>query len=89
VKEKVHFSYLNLLDAGEIENMGLFDIIFCRNAFIYFSNESIKKTAISFYRALRESGYLFVASVESLLRITTMYELVSVGDVFAYKKEAA
>jgi chemotaxis protein methyltransferase CheR len=89
VKEKVKFSYLNLMNTDEIEKLGQFDIIFCRNAFIYFSETAIKQVVISFHRSLRELGYLFIASVESLLRITTLFELVEVGDAFAYKKEAA
>ncbi len=89
VKEKVQFTYLNLMDTYEIEKLGRFDFIFCRNAFIYFSESAVKQVVESFYRALRESGYLFIASVESLLRITTLFELVEIGNAFAYKKETA
>jgi chemotaxis protein methyltransferase CheR len=76
IGKRVRFEYLNLMDQAAMEGMGELDIIFCRNAFIYFSTTAIRQVAEGFYRHLRQPGYLFLAAAESLLRITTLFELV-------------
>lgn len=86
VRERVQFAHLNLVDEAAMRRMRNFDIIFCRNVFIYFSDDVTRRVAEYLYEALNTPGYLFVAASESLLRITTLYELVEVGGAFAYKK---
>lgn len=86
IRSKVKFDYINLVDDISLQSMPQFDIIFCRNVFIYFSQEAIHKTIHHFYRCLRDSGYLFVAAAESLLRITNLFDLTQVDQAYAYKK---
>ncbi len=87
IRARVDFRYANLLDPASMPAPGLFDMIFCRNAFIYFSDNAIRQVIGQFHKALTPSGYLFVAAAESLLRISTAFHLVEVGKAFAYRKQ--
>lgn len=86
IRERVQFYHLNLMDQANMRRMKDFDVIFCRNAFIYFSKKAIQTVTESFYNSLQEAGYLFVAAAESLLKATTLFDLVDVGGTFVYKK---
>ncbi len=86
IRSMVTFDYLNLLDEGSMSAMGSYDIILCRNAFIYFSDDAIRQVADWFYRSLNPMGYLFVAAAESLLRLNTKFELTDINGVFGYQK---
>lgn len=66
IKEKVEFDVLNLLDEKKLKQLGKFDIIFCRNVLIYFSNEDIVKVIGFFKDNLFTTGYLYTGVSESL-----------------------
>lgn len=87
IRARVDFRYANLLDPSIIPSSPSFDVIFCRNAFIYFSEAAIRQVIGQFQKMLTPSGYLFVAAAESLLRITTAFNLVEVGSAFGYQKQ--
>jgi chemotaxis protein methyltransferase CheR len=86
VRGRVQFAYLNLLDQNSINIMKEIDLIFCRNAFIYFTKDAIKQVTQGFYNSMRSPGYLFVGAAESLFRTTSLFELVEMGKSFVYKK---
>lgn len=88
VRGKVQFSYMNLLDETMMSEMVNYDIILCRNAFIYFSDAAIRRVTEWLDRSLNPEGILFVAAAESLVRLTNRLELVEVGDVFGYQKRS-
>jgi chemotaxis protein methyltransferase CheR len=87
VRERVQFFHLNLMDIERMQRMRNLDIIFCRNAFIYFSPSSIKQVINGFYEILNSPGYVFVAAAESLLKFGTRFELVEIDRAFGYRKE--
>ena len=62
------------------------DVLFCRNVFIYFSEETVKRVVDSFADGLPDGGYLCVGAAESLLRVTDRFELEEVGGAFVYVK---
>lgn len=86
VRERVNFFQFNLLDIERMHSLGNFDIIFCRNVFIYFSQNAISKVLSGFYDALNRPGYLFVAAAESLLKFRIPFELVEIENAFGYIK---
>jgi chemotaxis protein methyltransferase CheR len=86
IREKVEFFHMNLLDLERMQRIKSVDIIFCRNAFIYFSPDSTKKVIDGFYDILNNPGYLFVAAAESLLKFGTRFELVEIKGAFGYRK---
>ncbi|MFW6034797.1 MAG: CheR family methyltransferase [Halothermotrichaceae bacterium] len=69
VREMVKFKEINLnkLEGQHFSNK--FDIIFCRNVFIYFPRETRQKILNYFYNLLNDNGYLFLGHSESISRI--------------------
>lgn len=62
------FEVGNLLELREGSHpKGPFDIIFCRNVFIYFNNEQIKQFTEQLLHRLTASGHLFIGTSESLV----------------------
>lgn len=61
-------------------------VIFCRNVFIYFSEDAIVRTVRRFAQGLHKPGYLFVGVSESLLKFTTDFDLQEIGNAFVYVK---
>ncbi len=84
---KIRWATANLLAEGETGVMGTVQIIFCRNVFIYFSEEAIRKTVRRFAAQMSKPGYLFVGASESLLRLTTDLQFQEIGNAFVYVKE--
>lgn len=87
LSERVKWATANLMSETEVAPLAAATVIFCRNVFIYFSPEMIRKTVSLFSRSMPKPGYLFVAASESLLRLTTDYELKEIGGAFVYVKQ--
>jgi len=85
---RINWSVANLVHAPAVSRLAAVQAIFCRNVFIYFSDQSIGKTVRLFAENLQAPGYLFVATAESLLRLTTDFELQEIGDAFVYRKRS-
>ena len=84
----VEWGVVNLMDEAEVAPRAAADIIFCRNVFIYFSNQSISRTVRTFAAHIRPPGHLFVAASESLLRLSEDFELQEIGNAFVYVRRA-
>jgi chemotaxis methyl-accepting protein methylase len=65
VKKAVKFREHNLL-SPDIPSEGPFDLIFCRNVFIYFAPPTVERALASLYRAANPGAYLFIGHSESL-----------------------
>ena len=63
-----------------------FPIIFCRNAFIYFSPKSVKAVASTFAVMMPVPAYLFLGASESLLNVTDRFMLDDLERSFVYVK---
>ncbi len=63
----VRFEPVNLLELGGWSEPGQFDVIFCRNVFIYFSEDNVKRIAQALAMRLRDGG-LFVSGMSEPLR---------------------
>jgi chemotaxis protein methyltransferase CheR len=87
IHSRVRWQLLNLMNNNEIGILQEQDVIFCRNVFIYFREDAIRKITESFFSRLRSPGYLFLGSAESLLRIGTSFELTEIGETFVYRKK--
>jgi chemotaxis protein methyltransferase CheR len=67
IKQMVTFKILNLVnDIFPIPNSELseFDLIVCRNVFIYFDSPAIEQVLNKFYNALQNFGYLITGHAE-------------------------
>ena len=85
--ESVSWQKLNLLDRAAVRNMGVFDIVLCRNVLIYFSEEVSTRVVEDLTAALVPDGALLVGVSESLLRLGTALECEEQGGVFLYRKK--
>ena len=84
VVRRVTFHRANLLAPDEISTLASSPIIFCRNVFIYFSMHAIRQTAAFFASRMPPGGKLFVGASESLMRVTTEFELREINASFVY-----
>lgn len=84
ISRRVTFQRANLLETDEISSLARAPAIFCRNVFIYFSPHAIRQTVAAFAARMPVGGHLFVGAAESLLKLTTDFELREVGDAFVY-----
>jgi chemotaxis protein methyltransferase CheR len=85
---RVSYDVVNLVDEDEVHRHASAPIVVCRNVFIYFSDESIRRVIGVFERAMPAPGYLCVGASESLLRRTVAFELQDIGGAFMYVKGA-
>lgn len=88
VDPKVHgtirWTTANLVEPADVRPLAVADVIFCRNVFIYFSDQTVTRVIGTFAEGLAEGGHLFLGASESLTRLATDFELVEVGGAFAY-----
>jgi chemotaxis protein methyltransferase CheR len=77
---------VNLLARDEVEPLAASPVVFCRNAFIYFSPESVRRVVDTFAAAMPAPGYLCVGASESLLNVTTKFTLEELDGAFVYVK---
>jgi chemotaxis protein methyltransferase CheR len=76
LREKVHFSILNLVDDYFFQNETL-DVIFCRNTLIYFDDTSKKKVVNKLIEKIKPGGFLFVGLSESISQYSKAISQVS------------
>jgi chemotaxis protein methyltransferase CheR len=84
---RITWSRVNLGDTDAIMRRGFADIILCRTVFIYFSESAIRRVVDAFARAMPTPAYLCVGAAESLLRVTSEFELEQIEDAFIYVKQ--
>jgi chemotaxis protein methyltransferase CheR len=89
VRRMVKFDQLNVTDKGRMGQQRGFDFVFCRNALIYFDDASRKQVLGHFYDALVPGGYVFLGHSESVGRIDSAFESVSLAGSVVYRKPVA
>lgn len=87
VRDRVSFSQANLVSFQDIAKLATAPVIFCRNVFIYFSEESVRQTIGTFAERMTGPGHVFLGSSESLLKLTDEFELQELGDAFVYVRK--
>ena len=78
---------MNLLAADEVAAFARSPVVFCRNAFIYFSPDAIRRVVDIFAASMPAPGYLCVGASESLLHVTTKFTLEELDGAFVYVKQ--
>ena len=89
IKKHVNFSYLNLLDPFKTRFLGNMDVIFCRNVLIYFDYASRRRVVENFHNRLLDGGYLLLGHAESLMNISTAFQLKHLKNDMVYQKPAS
>jgi chemotaxis protein methyltransferase CheR len=83
---RIKWATANITNESDVALLATASIIFCRNVFIYFSDNAIQKTVRQFAARMPEPGYLFTAASESLLRLTTSLQFQEISGAFVYVK---
>jgi chemotaxis protein methyltransferase CheR len=86
IRSMCHFGQMNLVDDARSQVFGKADAVFCRNVLIYFDARA-RKTAIQvLYDRLHPGGVLLLGHSESLLNVSTAFELLHLRDDLVYRK---
>jgi chemotaxis protein methyltransferase CheR len=85
----VRFFQSNLLAPGFAFDRESYDVIFCRNLLIYFSDPAFERLIGLFARSLVPGGHLFLGHSESLFDRETEFEPVVVRGSVIYRKPRA
>jgi chemotaxis protein methyltransferase CheR len=88
IRQLCHFGQVNLLDEDRSRVLGRADIIFCRNVLIYFDARARKAAIEVLYDRLHPGGVLLLGHAESLLNVSTAFELLHLRDDLVYRKPA-
>jgi len=83
IKSRARFQYLNLLES--YATLGKFDIIFCRNVLIYFSNENKAEIMNKFSKSLSNDGVLILGASETVANYSNAFQMVKCPRGVIYK----
>ncbi len=83
----VRWDVANLADSTDVARFAAVDIIFCRNVFIYFSDDCIRRVVRMMSECMAADGCLFLGASESLTRLGVDLELAEIGGAFAYVRQ--
>jgi chemotaxis protein methyltransferase CheR len=86
VRSLTSFGVVNLLDPAATARVGPADVVFCRNVLIYFDLPARRRVMAAFGDKLRPGGYLLLGHSESLLHVTSDFELVHLRHDLVYRK---
>jgi chemotaxis protein methyltransferase CheR len=86
IKESVTFTQVNLVDPESVAAQGLFDVIFCRNLFIYFDEASRLLAASHLFSSLTPGGFVCLGHTEFMLRDLSSFECRRFDEAVAYQR---
>ncbi len=86
VRKHVYFTRMNLLEPARFALLGPLDVVLCRNVIIYFDRETKKRVIDAFGERILPGGYLLLGHSESLIQLTSAFELAHLRSDLVYKK---
>ncbi len=84
IMKRVSFSRVNLLELAEVSPAAHVQAIVCRNVFIYFSRHAIRQAVAMMAAKMSPGSHLMVGASETLLRLTTDFELKEIDNALVY-----
>jgi chemotaxis protein methyltransferase CheR len=75
LRKMVVFKKLNLQES--FISLGKFDLIFCRNVMIYFSDAFKRQLFTKFVESFNKGGYLFIGASESISNYSDKFTMIS------------
>lgn len=69
LRNKIRFQRLNFMDNAYSSINETFDVVFCRNALIYFDRETQENVLNKLCGKLKQGGYLFIGHSESVMNM--------------------
>src|SRR5271165_1828657 len=75
IRAMVQHRQLNLLH--DFSQLGVFDLIFCRNVLIYFDQETKTSIFNRLAKAIEPDGFLALGAAETVVGLTTVFKPVA------------
>ena len=85
----VHFAVGNLIDVTTFQRPLPYDVVFCRNVLIYFSDKMLRRAIDNFSSVLRPGGLLFLGHSESIIGMTNRFETARMAGSIIYRRTTA
>ena len=82
-RQGISFRSFNLLQP--FDGLGRFDVVFCRNVLIYFSQERKRDIIARIARSLNPGGHLFLGSTESMSGHEDLFEMRNLAGGLVYR----
>jgi len=86
IQNLAKFDTINLLSFNYPAHLQNLDVVFCRNVLIYFSIEARRAVVDKFYKILRPGGFLLLGHSESLMNLSTAFQLRHFKHDLVYQK---
>jgi chemotaxis protein methyltransferase CheR len=86
IRKIVEFKAFNIQDS--FTQLGSFDVIFCRNILIYFTDDAKRKILSQFFHILAPNGYLLLGSAENMYNLNNDFTTERYGATTIYRKLA-
>ncbi len=80
--------YKNFNIHENFTQLGSFDVIFCRNILIYFTEEAKRKILSQLFEVLAPNGYLLLGSTENMYNLNDDFTIERFGPTAVYRKMA-
>ena len=77
---------INAVQHAELAALRGADVVFCRNMFIYFQESRVRQVVTDLAGLMSSPAHLCVGAAESLLRLTTAFELQDLAGAYVYVK---
>jgi chemotaxis protein methyltransferase CheR len=74
IRAMVQFRPLNLI--GEFSQLGVFDVVFCRNVLLYFEQNLKSRVLERIAQVMQRDGYLVLGAAETVVGLTTAFKPV-------------
>jgi len=84
LRKIVEFKAFNILEP--FTNIGAFDVIFCRNILIYFTDEVKRKILAQLFQILAPNGYLLLGSTENMYGLNDEFTIEWYDTTTVYRK---
>ncbi len=82
----VRFAHGNIVDPRTWRGKTPYDVVFCRNVLIYFSETALKAAIDTFTRLIRPGGLLFLGHSESIIGLTQAFQVERLDQCIAYRR---
>jgi len=86
IRNIIEFKAFNIQDP--FTQIGSFDVIFCRNILIYFTDDAKRKILSQLYQTLAPNGYLLLGSAENMYNLNDDFTTERYGATTVYRKPA-
>lgn len=74
IRAMVRYRQLNLL--ADFSQLGMFDLVFCRNVLIYFDQDTKTDVLNRLARVVAHDGYLILGAAETVVGLTDRFKMV-------------